>query len=75
MTKQKPFDIKDRTFLFALDSLKLCKSISIKKPGIHFDKSTIQISHFCWSKYSGSSKCFLQKGFYIQAFYCAKGMQ
>lgn len=30
MTKQKPFDIKDRTFLFALDSLKLCKSISIK---------------------------------------------
>ncbi|WP_343634625.1 four helix bundle protein [Fluviicola sp.] len=28
MTKNKPFDIKDRSFLFALDCLKLCKTIS-----------------------------------------------
>ena len=28
MTEKKPFDIKDRSFLFALDSLKFCKSIS-----------------------------------------------
>lgn len=28
MTEKKPFDIKDRSFLFALDCLKLCKNIS-----------------------------------------------
>jgi len=30
MTENKPFDIKDRSFLFALDCLKFCKSISIE---------------------------------------------
>lgn len=30
MTEKKPFDIKDRSFLFALDCLKLCKTISIE---------------------------------------------
>ncbi len=30
MTEKKPFDIKDRSFLFALDCLKFCKSISIE---------------------------------------------
>jgi four helix bundle protein len=28
MTEKKPFDIKDRSFLFALECLKLCKNIS-----------------------------------------------
>ena len=29
MTENKPFDIKDRSFLFALDCLKFCRTISI----------------------------------------------
>lgn len=30
MTQNKPFDIKDRSFEFALDCLKYCKTISIE---------------------------------------------